>query len=272
MSKFPFVPASLLITMITVPAWSQFHADELRAAQQDPKMYTLDESSIRITKVGPTVTPSDIPAPRIDPAPRGGDSGGGIGDAIPVLDQIINLGQKIWKIIADNQPVVDVKTQYATALPKGLNGWSDLAGWHPPVGTIYELTAKNAYGMQMIHLRYQVLRTYGGSYNGKGKYLTAVTVEPLLVEVGWGYHFSLDASVPDTSVVNVGTAADPVAGMMATLNWHISTVIKSSQGQGEYFLQGDGAYKEVGSPFGAEALDKAKAKVAAAAEAAPSFN
>ncbi len=189
---------------------------------------------------------------------------------IPELDQIINIGQKIWKIIADNQPVVDVKTQYATALPKGVTGWQDIAGWHPPVGTIYNLTAKNAYGMTMINVRYQVLRTYGGSYNGKGKFLTAVTVEPLLVEVGWAYHFTMSASVPDTSIVNVGTSADPVAGMMATLNWQISTVIKNSSGQGEYFLQGDGAYKEVGGPFASQSLDKAK--LAAAAAAGPSFN
>jgi len=263
MSMFRRIPASLLIIMITVPAWSQFHPDELKAAQKDPKMYTLDESSIRITKVGPTVSPSDIPSP---------GNGGGIGDAIPVLDQMINIGQKIWKIIADNKPVVDVKTQYATALPKGLSGWTDLGGWHPPVGTIYEMEAKNAYGMQMIHLRYQVLRTYGGSYQGKGRYLTAVTVEPLLVEVGWGYHFSMDATVPDSSIVNVGTSADPVAGMMATLNWHISTVIKDSQGQGLYYLQGDGGYKEVGGPFGSESLNKAKSTVAAAAEKTPSFN
>lgn len=264
MSMFRRVPAALLIITITVPAWSQFRPDELKAAQQDPKMYSIDETTIHISKVGPTVSPSDIPGPR-----DGG--GGGIGDTIPVLDQIVNFGQKIWKIIADNQPVVDVKTQYATALPKGASGWQDIGGWHPPVGTIYELTAKNAYGLKMINVRYQVLRTYGGSYNGKGRYLTAVTVEPLLVEVGWGYHFSMDASVPDTSVVNVGTSQDPVAGMMATLNWRISTVIKSSQGQGEYFLQGDGAYKEIGGPFSSESLDKAKAKVAEAAAAAPKF-
>jgi hypothetical protein len=252
-----------MIIMITVPAWSQFHPDELKAAQKDPKMYTLDETTIHITKVGPTVSPSEIKSP---------DTGGGGGSVLPVLDQIINIGQKIWKIIADNKPVVDVKTQYATALPKGSTGWQDIGGWHQPVGTIYELTAKNAYGMKMINVRYQVLRTYGGSYQGKGKYLTAVTVEPLLVEVGWAYHFSMDASVPDSSIVNVGTSADPVAGMMATLTWHISTVVKDSQGQGLYFLQGDGAYKEIGGPFSNQSLDKAKAKVASAAEKSPSFN
>jgi hypothetical protein len=259
---FRRIPASLMIIMITVPAWSQFHPDELKAAQKDPKMYTLDESTIKIETVGPTVSPSEIPSP----------GGGGIGEAIPVLDQMINLGQKIWKIIEDNKPVVDVKKQYATALPKGSTGWQDIGGWHPPVGTIYQLTAKNAYGMKMINVRYQVLRTYGGSYQGKGKYLTAVTVEPLLVEVGWAYHFTMEASVPDTSIVNVGTSADPVAGMMATLNWRISTAIKDSQGQGLYFLQGDGAFKEVGGPFGSQSLDKAKAKVAAASEKVPSFN
>jgi len=256
------VPIALAIALTAVPAWSQFSAQEIKAAQKDPKKFTLDESTLKIDKIGPTVSPTDIPSP-------GG--GGGIGDALPVLDQIINTGLKLWKIIADNHPVSDVKTQYATALPKGLTGWSDMAGWQPPKGTIYELSAKNAYGVQVIHVRYQVLRTYGGSYQGKGKYLTAVTVEPLLVEVAWGYHYAMDATVPETSVVNVGTSADPVAGMMATLTWRVSTAIKDSQGQGLYFLQGDGAFREIGGPFSGSSLDKAKT-AAAAAKDAPKFD
>ena len=262
MSMFRRVPAVLLLAVCAVPAWSQFHPEEVKAAQQDPKKYTLDESTIKITALGPTVSPTAIKSPA---------GGGGIGDVLPVLDQIINTGQKIWKIIADNHPVVDVKTQYATALPKGLTGWQDMAGWQQPKGTIYQLTANNAYGMKMINVRYQVLRTYGGSYNGTGKYLTAVTVEPLLVEVGWGYHFSMDASAPDSSIVNVGTSQNPVAGMMATLGWHISTSIKDSQGHGLYFLQGDGAFREVGGPFSNQALEKAKSKVAALNDKTPSF-
>lgn len=262
MSMLRRVPAALAVALLAAPAWSQFAPQEIKAAQKDPGAFTIDEKTITIKKVGPTVSPTDIPPP----------SGGGIGDALPVLDQIINTGMKVWKIIEDNKPVVDVKTQYATALPKGLTHWQDMATWQPPRGTIYELTAKNAYGMQTIHVRYQVLRTYGGSYDGKGKYLTAVTVEPLLVEVGWGYHFSMSSSVPDSSVVNVGTSADPVAGMMATLGWHISTAVKDSQGQGLYFLQGDGAFREVGGPFGSESLDKAKSQAAALGAKAPRFD
>ncbi|MFI5362644.1 MAG: hypothetical protein ACHQ49_11795 [Elusimicrobiota bacterium] len=235
-------PIALTLALIAAPAWSQFHPDELAAAGRDPKMYTLDETSIRIEKIGPSAPPAKTKSP----AAVGGGDGGGV---LPVLDDIINIGLKIWKIVVENKPVVDVKTQYATALPKGSSGWTEISGWHVPVGTIYELTAKNGYGVRTIKVRYQVLRTYGGSYQGKGQYLTAVTVEPLLVEVGWGYRFSMDAAVPDTSIVNVGTSADPVAGMMATLSWRISTPIKDASGQGLYFLQGDGAYKEVGGPF-----------------------
>ena len=246
-------PAALAALLLAAPAWSQFSTEEVRAAQKDPGTFTLDETTLKIERVGPTVTPTDIPSPASTP-----------GSVIPVLDQIINLGLKVWKIVEDNKPVVDVKTQYATALPKGASGWTDMAGWQPPVGTIYEITAKNAYGIKVIDLRYQVLRTYGGSYDGKGKYLTAVTVQPLAVDVAWGYHFSMESSVPDTSIVNVGTSADPVAGMMAQLGWRISTAIKDSSGQSLYFLQGDGGYREVGGPFATQALAKARAAVSAA--------
>lgn len=263
MSKSSRIPAVLAVALCAVPAWSQFTTKELKAAQQDPAKFTIDESSIKIERVGPTVSPADIAPPQ---------NGGGAGDGLVVLDQIINTFQKLWKIIEDNKPVVDVKTQYAAALPKGINGWQDMAGWQPPRGTIYDLTAKNAYGMQMVRVRYQVLRTYGGGYNGRGKYLTAVTVEPLLVETGWGYHLSLDASVPDSSVVNVGSSENPVAGMMATLNFHISTAIKDSQGKGLYFLQGDGLFKEVGGPFSSRSLEKAKASVATLKEKTKNFD
>jgi len=157
---------------------------------------------------------------------------------------------------------VNVKVQYASALPEGIKSWAQMGGWQRPKGTIYELSAKNAYGIQVIKLRYQVLRTTGGSYKGTGKYLTAVTVEPLLIEAAWGYHFSLDANVPDSSIVNVGTTGAPVAAMTPQLGWVISTAIKQSQGKSIYYLQGDGVFQEIGGPFKNKDLEKAKATIA----------
>jgi hypothetical protein len=244
-------PLVLTALMFALPAAAQFSMKEIAAASKDPKAYTLNEMSVEIVKVGPTVTPTEVTPP--EPSVR---------DTIPVLDSIVNLGEKIWKIINDNKPVVNVKVQYASALPEGIKSWVQMGGWQRPKGTIYELSAKNAYGIQVIKLRYQVLRTTGGSYKGTGKYLTAVTVEPLLIEAAWGYHFSLDANVPDSSIVNVGTTEAPVAAMTPQLGWVISTAIKESQGKGIYYLQGDGVYQEIGGPFKNNSLDKAKTSIA----------
>lgn len=244
-------PLVLAALMFALPAAAQFSLKEIKAAQKDPKAYTVDETSVEIVKIGPSVSPTEVDAP--DP---------GVGDVIPVLDSIVNLGEKIWKIIKDNAPVVNVKVQYASALPEGIKSWTQMGGWQRPKGTIYELTAKNAYGMQVIKLRYQVLRTAGGSYKGTGKYLTAVTVEPLLIEAAWGYRFNLDANVPDSSIANVGTTEAPVAAMMAQLGWTIATAIKESQGKSIYYLEGNGTFQEIGGPFRRDDAEKAKAKIA----------
>ena len=89
-----------------------------------------------------------------------------------------------------------------------------------------------------------------------------MTVEPLLVEAAWGYKYTMEAAIPDTSVVNVGTTDNPVAAMMAQLAWRVQTPIKDSQGKGIYFLQGDGLFKEIGGPFSNRSLEKARADVA----------
>ena len=242
---------SLAFILASVPAWSQFTPLESKAAQKDPGSFTIDESTVRIDQLGPTLKAAEIPSLE----------GSGGGDATVILDAIINNGRKMWKIIVDNKPVVDVRTQYATALPEGVKGWASMSGWQPPKGVICALTAKNVYGVTVLNVRYQVLRTYGGSYKGKGKYLTAVTVEPLLVEVAWGYKYTMEASVPDTSIVNVGTTENPLAAMMAQLSWRIQTAVKDSQVKDLYLLQGDGALREIGDPFSSQDLEKARAVV-----------
>ncbi|HAZ08221.1 MAG TPA: hypothetical protein DCZ01_06815 [Elusimicrobia bacterium] len=242
---------SLAFILSSVPAWSQFTPLESEAAQKDPGAFTIDENTVRIDQLGPTLKAAEIPSLE----------GYGGGDATIILDSIINNGRKMWKIIVDNKPVVDVRTQYATALPEGVKGWASMGGWQPPKGMICVLTAKNVYGVTVLNVRYQVLRTYGGSYKGKGKYLTAVTVEPLLVEVAWGYKYTMEASVPDTSIVNMGTTENPLAAMMAQLSWRIQTAVKDSQGTDLYFLQGDGSLREIGGPFSSQDLEKARAAV-----------
>lgn len=256
--RAPLVLAALL--SLSIPAAAQFSLKEIKAASKDPKAFMIDETTVEIVKIGPAVTPSEVEAPAQTP-----------GETIAIIDSIVNLGEKIWKIINDNKPVVNVKVQYASALPEGITSWAQMAGWSRPKGTIYELGAKNAYGTQVIKLRYQVLRTTGGNYKGQGKFLTGVTVEPLLIETAWGYHFDLNASVPDSTIANVGTSTQPIAAMTAQLGWRIATAIKDSQGKSLYYLQGDGVFEEVGGPFRNEKLEAAKGKIAKTLEGKVSY-
>ncbi len=255
-SRLLLLAAAVLLPFQT-PAAAQedgFTPAEIEAARQDPNFFKIDPKSVSIVRLGPTVTPKEIAPPPQDPAGE---------DPNVILDRIINIAAKIWAIIEKNKPVVNINTTYATAVPEGIKNWGQLAGWKPPQGTIYAFVAKNKYGGRMVDVKYQVLRTYGGSYKGKGQYLTAVTVEPLLVEVMWGYKFDLSAEVPDSSVINVGTSEDPMAAMLAILKWRIQTVLQDTSGRSVYYVQGNGLFKEMGGPFNRGLTEKAGRKIAA---------
>jgi len=226
------------------------------AAMKDPKQYTLNEKSVKV-EVQEYTPDMDIKLPsdsgmkwvpdQIKNSPVRSDAKGNLGDNLVILDQIVNLTTKIWGIIKENQPVVNVTNQYATAVPQGVASWTKLTGWKGPKGYIYTFSVENLYGVKTVSVKYMITYTYNGSYQGTGRYLTAVTVEPLSVDVLWGYTYEMSAEVPDSSIVNAGTETDPVAAMQLVLKWKISTVLKSSQGRSVNYIRGDGYIQEMGN-------------------------
>lgn len=68
-------------------------------------------------------------------------------DPAVIIDQIINLGSKIWKIIEAGKPVVDVKYAYANALPKGVRSSEELDGFSDLQFRSVRHYGKNLYGM-----------------------------------------------------------------------------------------------------------------------------
>ena len=44
----------------------------------------------------------------------------------------MNLVEKIWNIIEKNQPVVNITTNYANAVPLGTSHWTQLQCWSKP--------------------------------------------------------------------------------------------------------------------------------------------
>ncbi|MCX5785494.1 MAG: hypothetical protein NTX59_07380 [Elusimicrobia bacterium] len=228
------------------------------------KYFTIDENSVMITEVtdkgGTIPSPADLPMPpngpvinppMTDPGTPG-TPGVGLGDingVIGTLDNIVNLAQKIWDIIQANAPVVNITVNYANAVPYGTSHWTQLQGWSKPATKKYAFSMKNGFGSQVVKVTYQVHYVYAGNFQGKGKFLTGVTIEPLNVEASWGYKVDLVAEVPDSTVANVGTSADPVASMQVKLRWKVHTAMKDITEEAIYYVQGDGLLEEIGTPF-----------------------
>ncbi|MGZ3769831.1 MAG: hypothetical protein ACXVCP_09395 [Bdellovibrio sp.] len=154
-----------------------------------------------------------------------------------VVDQIINIGKKIFAIVEAGRPVVNLKFDNANALPKGLTCWSDLAGWNVPQSKVYNVQYENGFGMTVVDFTYRVLYTAGGNYNGVGKYITNATVQPANVSVGWGFNFDATATIP--SVFNTGSKEEPVAGMQMNMEWKLTNVVTHEQGAESYYVSGE---------------------------------
>jgi len=230
-----------------------FKTSEIEDARIDPDYHTINPASIKITRVE---IKEEKDFSYLGPV-KAGES------PLVIIDQIINIFTKVWTIIQQNAPVVNIDTKYAAAMPQGIVGWNQLAGWSRPKAYLYSFYAENLYGVKTIDVSYKVMYTAGGRYKGKGLYLTGVTVVPTVVDVAWGYRFSLAAAVADSTIANVGTEADPIASMQMKLGWKISTALKDSNGTSVYYLEGNGYYQEIASPFAKEPVKVEDVKSAA---------
>ncbi len=221
----------------------EFTKSEADQARQDPKYFTINPDSVRIRLLEVKDEP-DMSYVRMSETPPKDLNG-----ILVSIDTIVNIASKIWQIVQANVPVVNIETKYATAYPQGVTSASQLAQWSRPKSYVYGFYAENLYGSVMIDCKYKVSFAYNGAYKGKGKYLTAVAVIPTVTQVGWGYKFYMSASVPDSTIANVGTDTDPVAAMQMKLMWKMATVIKEVDGASVYYVQGDGYYEEIASPW-----------------------
>ncbi|OGR61796.1 MAG: hypothetical protein A2X31_02535 [Elusimicrobia bacterium GWB2_63_22] len=288
---------------ITAAAASLFAGRVSAADATDLKYFTIDDSSVMIEEVtdlkGGSIThgqqptipgPGDLPKPPSGPVinppivtPGGGVPGvpGVTGTAVDpnaafnnalnqvngtvdALDKIVNLVDKIFAIIEKNQPVVNITTNYANAVPFGTSHWTQLQGWSKPATKKYAFSMKNAYGSEVVKVNYQVHYTYKGNFQGKGQFLTGVTVEPINVVTAWGYKVSLVSEVPDSTIANVGTHEDPIASMQVQLKWTAHTMVKDITSKAIYYVRGDGVLEEIGTPFKNAQEKRTNAKIDAA--------
>lgn len=154
------------------------------------------------------------------------------------LDKVIAIGKKVWKIIEANKPVVNLSTNRISVVPEGIIKWNQLEGWQAPTYTKYRVTYKNLWGMKVIRIEYVLSYSYGGSFDGKGNYLSQVGYTITDLHVGWG--FTVNAYSEVIRVENMGTTANPLASLEMALHWDIDTVFQSIKRANGYMLMGTG--------------------------------
>lgn len=240
---------------------SKFTASEEDIARYYPGYYTINPDSVRVTLQEVKEEPNMNYVKLQEQPPKD------LAGTLVSIEKIVNIAAKVWQIIKDNAPVVNIDTKYATAYPQGVTSATQLAGWSRPKSYVYGFYAENLYGSTTVDVKYKVTYTYNGSYKGKGKYLTAVTVVPEKAQVSWGYRFHMSASVPDSTIANVGTDADPIAAMQLKLNWTMASALKQVDGTSVYYVEGNGYYEEIASPWkkGLAEVEAAAPLLAAAA-------
>ncbi|HRK08199.1 MAG TPA: hypothetical protein PLZ57_10555 [Pseudobdellovibrionaceae bacterium] len=150
------------------------------------------------------------------------------------------LGNRFWKLINNNQPVVNVRTQTVTVVPQALaQNWMAMENWKGPYSRSYTVSAKNLYGITVISHTYTVAFNYGGQVKGQGAFLANATIIPSAVDVAWG--FTLNSDVQVGQPINTGSAASPTPGVDLTVQWEMKSILKVIQGRDQFFVRGDGS-------------------------------
>ncbi len=166
-----------------------------------------------------------------------------IGEVIKVTRELIALGKEIYKIVEAGRPVVNInKMTPVSVLPKTNAGAPvdpmDLDGWKAPIYKKYKVSYKNYLGGTPASFTFMLMYSYGGSENGKGKYITGALIKATDVTVKWGY--SLDADFKVLSIMNAGSRDNKVAAAVLEINYKVSTVLQSTDTSETFYINGAG--------------------------------
>lgn len=192
--------------------------------QKSSKLNSIEEDS-QITHLGSEIdTPDDINGIIERAFNAEPDAVGQEDENAPnvIIDEIVNTGKSVWKVIQDGKPVATIKSATANALPRGATV-SDLSGFSSLQKRSLRYCGINKLNQKVYDITYTLVHRYGGSYQGKGKYLADVSIVASAAMDKWGWH--LNSESRNISIMNHGTSANPIAGAVMELKLGVSTFV-----------------------------------------------
>jgi hypothetical protein len=168
------------------------------------------------------------------------------GKVIDVAKDLVALGEDIYRLVTKGRPSNITKYDPISVIPK-VNGQPvDIMAtenWKMPVKKTYQVVYKNFYGFDVVTFRYSILFSYGGSYEGKGAYITAAQIIPESVSTLFGYDFT--ATMKLGGIQNRGSRTNPVAAATLLMEHTVRTVLKAEVATAPYFITGKGFIKKI---------------------------
>ncbi len=169
-----------------------------------------------------------------------------VGKAIKVGKDLIALGEAGYKLVDKGRPSSVNEYAPISVVPrlgddKAVSPFS-LEGWSAPTTKKYSFRYKKGFGTA-VEFDYAVIFSHSGSFDQKGKYLTAVMIKPEHISVKYGWDF--DASFKLESVLNHGTSEDPMAGAVISISFHLKSMLKSITKNVSFHVVGDGSIKKL---------------------------
>lgn len=181
--------------------------------------------------------PTD-PVTQADPIERAGR-------VIQVAKDLVALGEDLYRLVIKGKPTNTTTYAPISVVPKVNGSPVDLMeteDWQMPVKRSYEISYENYLGIEIVYFRYSVIFSYGGSYDGKGAYLTAVQVIPEQVMTLFGFDFT--ATMKLGGIQNQGTRKNPIAGATILLEHTVSSILATSTVVDPFYITGSGAFKK----------------------------
>ena len=187
---------------------------------------------------GSLVTPTTTPTPTAT---------GIFDNVIMVVDKLIAIGQKIIPTIEKGKAVVTNNPMTAVSVLPRLEtrdiAVHDMGGWSLPVSRHYKIAYNNGFGKEVISFIYSVSFQYGGSHDGKGKYLTGIRASARNIKIKWG--FDIDASSQLIQISNIGTKENVIAAAKIEMSYTVKNWTGTEAAFVGFFVTGDGRlYKE----------------------------
>ncbi len=233
----------LLLLLFLITTTASTHASEIEKTLAE-KYFTIDKVEITEIEVDQSLVEKSFNkenTERIETEPTE-DKEDGIIELIGTgIDSMLLYGNKIWKIITSGKPTSGQQHIVPLSVIPNVDGRTgtlhEMENWELPKSKKFKVNYKNLLGISVVSFTYSVNYQAGGTYKGKGLWLTGINVSASEVSVIWGFSFNATSSL--VGVTNMGTKENPVAAATLQVSWELSSVLQNVKGSESFHITGD---------------------------------